>query len=120
MKIVSISFCSWLNHVMHTNIVIFIVLELFLSFRQYPSRKTGFTGLLVFNVCYLIWIHIIKYMSGRWVYPILEVLTLPQRIIFMLVVGIFGISFYFVGEFLNNKIWAKELQTPKSSTKKHK
>lgn len=105
---------------MHTNIVIFILLDMAVTFRQYPSRKTGFTGLLIFNVAYLIWIHIIKYKSGRWVYPILEVLTFPQRIGFMVVVGIFGISFYFVGEYLNNKFWAKELKPIKSSGKKHK
>lgn len=111
---------SWLNHVMHTNIVFFILLDLLVSFRQYPSRKSGFTGLLLFNVAYVIWIHIIKYMSGRWVYPILEVLNLPQRIGFMLFVGVFGISFYFVGEYVNNKVWAKELKSSKSSGKKHK
>lgn len=106
-------FClfSWLNHVMHTNVAIFILLELFLSFRQYPNRKSGFTGLLIFNICYVIWIHIIKAVSGRWVYPILEVLNLPQRIGFILFIGVFGISFYFIGELLNNKIWASELKS---------
>lgn len=102
---------------MHTNVAIFALLELFLSFRQYPNRKTGFTGLLIFNLGYVIWIHIIKYKSGRWVYPILDVLSLPQRIGFIIFIGIFGISFYFVGEFLNNKIWAKELKPNKSGKK---
>lgn len=88
-----------------------------MSFRQYPNRKSGFTGLLIFNICYVIWIHIIKAVSGRWVYPILEVLNLPQRIGFILFIGVFGISFYFIGELLNNKIWAREL---KSNGQKHK
>lgn len=104
---------------MHTNIVIFILLELFISFRQYPNRKSGFSGLLIFNILYVIWIHIIKYKSGRWVYPILDVLSLPQRIGFIVFIGIFGVSFYFVGEYLNNKIWANELK-PSKSAKKHK
>lgn len=105
---------------MHTNIVIFVLLELFISFRQYPTRKNGFTGLLIFNILYVIWIHIIKYKSGRWVYPILEVLTLPQRIGFILFTGLFGISFYFIGEYLNNRVWANELKPSKLSAKKHK
>lgn len=113
-------FPSWLNHVMHTNILIFVFLELILSFRQYPIRKSGVTGLTLFMIGYLIWIHIIKYMSGRWVYPILEVLNLPMRIVFLVFNGAFGVSFYFVGEFLNNKIWATELKSAKSSGKKHK
>lgn len=115
-----VSFCSWLNHVMHTNILIFVFLEMILSFRQYPVRKSGVTGLTLFMIGYLIWIHIIKHMSGRWVYPILEVLNLPMRIVFLVFNGAFGVSFYFVGEFLNNKIWASELKSVKSSGKKHK
>jgi len=48
-------FPSWLNHVMHTNIVIFTLLEMVTSFHIYPKRSEGFTGLLVFMVVYLVW-----------------------------------------------------------------
>ncbi|XP_031629458.1 androgen-induced gene 1 protein-like isoform X2 [Contarinia nasturtii] len=113
-------FPNWLNHVMHTNIVFFILLELLVSFRQYPAGKSGFIGLLVFNIFYVIWIHIIKFKTDRWVYPVLEVLNLPQRIGFILFIGIFGISFYFVGEYVNKRVWANELKSNKSSIHKHK
>lgn len=106
---------------MHTNIVVFIVLEVFTTFRKYPTRKSALTGLVIFMAAYLVWIHIIKQISGVWVYPVLDVLELPQRIVFFLVVLVFGLSFYFLGEFLNNKIWADELKSLKSSGgKKHK
>lgn len=92
-------------------------MELFVTFRRYPARKIGVTSLAVFMLGYVIWIHVIKHVSGKWVYPILEVLDLPQRIAFMLLSGIFCISFYFVGEYMNNKVWVNEMAKP---TKKQK
>lgn len=106
-------FFRWLNHIMHTNVALFIVMELFVTFRQYPSRKIGITSLTIFMLGYVIWIHVIKHVSGKWVYPILEVLEMPQRMTFMAFIFIFCISFYFVGEYLNNTVWAKEIKTTK-------
>lgn len=98
---------------MHTNVAFFILMELFVTFRQYPTRKVGITSLSIFMLAYVIWIHVIKYVSGKWVYPILEVLEMPQRIAFMVFIGIFCISFYFVGEYLNNNVWAREIKPAK-------
>lgn len=112
---------SWLNHVLHTNVAIFILLELFVTFRKYPVRGKSVKSLLLFNICYVIWILIIKLVSGKWVYPVLDVLNLPQRIGFIVFMGVFGISFYFVGELLNNLVWSNELRSgTKKTSKKHK
>lgn len=113
-------FDSWLNHVMHTNIMVFIVLEMFASFRKYPARKPALTTLFGFNIVYIIWVHVIKYMSGKWVYPVLDVFNLPQRIAFLAFMSVFSLGFYLIGEFLNSKIWASELKITKSGAKKHK
>ncbi|KAJ3646174.1 hypothetical protein Zmor_023772 [Zophobas morio] len=59
-------FPVWLNHAMHTNIMIFILIELYTSYRKYPSRKFGMSVLSVFMLIYLIWIHIIHAYSGAW------------------------------------------------------
>lgn len=100
---------------------IFILLEMFVTFRKYPARGKGVKGLLIFNICYVIWILIIKTVSGKWVYPVLDVLNLPQRIGFIVFMGVFGVSFYFIGEFFNNQIWSNELRSgTKKPGKKHK
>jgi len=109
-RVLDAVFPSWLNHIMHTNIVVFIVLEMFTSFRLYPRRSKGITGLTVFMISYLIWIHIVKHYSGIWVYPVLEVLQPIQRIIFFVAVLSFTLCLYLFGEFLNNIVWAKELK----------
>lgn len=80
------------------------------SFRLYPSRRKGIGGLMIFMACYLKWIHIIYYMSGVWVYPILEVLALPLRVLFFVGVFVFSIVLYRIGECFNELIWVKELK----------
>ncbi|RZC33098.1 androgen-induced gene 1 protein-like [Asbolus verrucosus] len=106
-------FPVWLNHVMHTNIMIFILIELYTSYRKYPSRKFGLTVLSVFMLVYLVWIHVIHAYSGMWVYPILEVLNFPLRIVFFL--GLLGLSIglYVFGEKLNGLIWSSRLTSIK-------
>jgi len=117
-KVLDAYFPTWLNHVMHTNIVIFIVMELFTTFRQYPSRKSALTGLGIFMIAYLVWIHIIKHFAGVWVYPVLNVLEFGPRIVFFIVILLVCLSLYFLGEFLNNKIWADELRQIKMKRNK--
>ncbi|KAF2898722.1 hypothetical protein ILUMI_07453 [Ignelater luminosus] len=103
-------FPSWLNHVMHTNIMIFILIELATSYRKYPSRKVGISVLSLFMLVYLVWVHIIHAYSGMWVYPVLEVLNLPLRILFFLSSLGLGVALYIFGEKLNSIIWSNQLQ----------
>nr|CAD7445010.1 unnamed protein product [Timema bartmani]CAD7456559.1 unnamed protein product [Timema tahoe] len=98
-------FPSWLNHIMHTNIMMFTLMEMITSFRVYPRRSKGLAGLTVFMGVYLAWTHVIYYNSGQWVYPVLEVLNLWQRTVFFLAMLLFGSLLYLAGEFLNNYIW---------------
>lgn len=104
-----IVFTSWMNHVMHTNIMVFIVIELFTTFRAYPSRRFSIASLAFFSSVYLVWIHIVKHNSGVWVYPVLEVLNLPQRIGFFVAALLITQVLYFAGEFINKLVWRKEL-----------
>lgn len=53
-------------------------------------------------------IHIIYFKSGVWVYPVMEVLTLPLRMVFILVMLTVCMILYFVGEELNNLVWGNE------------
>jgi FAR-17a/AIG1-like protein len=95
---------------MHTNIMVFIVMEMFTSFRRYPSRKAGLTGLSIFMASYLVWIHVVKYKANIWVYPVLDKLPLPMRIVFFLICLVFSVILYFIGEFTNEQVWVKEIK----------
>lgn len=114
-------FPLWLNHVMHSNIVIFALIELVTSFRMYPTRKTGLSILSTFMFCYLIWIHIIYYKTGSWVYPILAVLNWPIKIVFYILSLGIVCGMYSIGDTLNTAVWSHEVEeTVKAGKKKAK
>jgi hypothetical protein len=113
-------FPLWLNHSMHTMIMVTSVLEMIVAPRQYPKRSRGLGILASFMLAYLVWIHVIYYKSGSWVYPVMEVLTTPLRILFFVVLLMFGTILYFVGESLNNIIWGNEYTKHKKSHVKSK
>jgi hypothetical protein len=98
-------FPSWLNHIIHTNIAVFILIEMVILYREYPSRKECLTGLGIFVLGYLVWLNITRYFAGRWTYPILDHLPVPGKIAFMAFISCFPFLMYFLGEFLNGKIW---------------
>lgn len=111
-------FPLWLNHVMHTNIVLFILLEAVTSFRMYPTRKKGLSILCTFMLLYVVWFHYIYFQTGSWVYPILNVLNWPLRVVFYLFSLGFVCSLYIIGERLNRAVWSKEVEATVRSGKK--
>ncbi|XP_029176526.1 androgen-induced gene 1 protein-like isoform X1 [Nylanderia fulva] len=110
----------WLNHLMHTMIMVTTVFEMIVAPRQYPKRSRGLGILVSFMLVYLVWMHIIYYKSGIWVYPVMDVLTQPLRILFFAVLLMFCTILYFVGEMLNNIVWGNEHTKHKKSHAKSK
>ncbi|KAK3911705.1 Androgen-induced gene 1 protein [Frankliniella fusca] len=106
-------FPLWLNHIMHTNIAIFILLEMFLSCRKYPSKKSGLIGLTVFMAIYLSWTFVIYFNTNHWVYPVMEHMDWPFRIAFLLAMLAFCLILYLVGDFINSKRWGELLNLKK-------
>jgi hypothetical protein len=107
-KAVDVFFPSWHNHILHTNIMIFIVLEMIFTYHKYPCRKSALAGLGTLMLAYLTWVHVIYFNAGAWVYPVLAVLNWPQRIGFYVFTCSVPFIFYFLGEFLNGQIWSKK------------
>ena len=98
----------WLNHILHTNVFTFMVIELFLHYHHYPSRKAELLGISVFSLIYVGWVNVVKLVAGAWVYPILQVLDLHHRIGFFSLLAVLPIAFYYVGEFINKEVWTKQ------------
>ncbi|XP_066597651.1 androgen-dependent TFPI-regulating protein-like isoform X4 [Prorops nasuta] len=97
----------WLNHLMHTMIMVSTILEMIVAPREYPKRKNGLGGLITFMLIYLIWLHVIYVKSGVWVYPVMEVLSWPLRVVFFVVLLCFSVVLYISGEQLDNLVWGK-------------
>ncbi|XP_046590015.1 androgen-induced gene 1 protein isoform X2 [Neodiprion lecontei] len=102
----------WLNHLMHTLIMVTTVLEMIVAPRQYPKRLSGLGGLLIFMASYLVWLLIIYAKSEIWVYPVMEVLSWPQRVGFFVVLFLFTAILYILGEYLDRLIWGNALSHP--------
>ncbi|XP_011155289.2 androgen-induced gene 1 protein isoform X2 [Harpegnathos saltator] len=107
-KVLDPYFPRWLNHLMHTMIIVTTVLEMIVAPRQYPKRSRNLGILTGFMLMYLVWIHVIYFKSGIWVYPVMEVLTLPLRIVFIAMLLVVCMVLYFVGEALDNYLWGKK------------
>ncbi|XP_034834440.1 androgen-induced gene 1 protein-like [Maniola hyperantus] len=117
-KMMDAYFPTWLNHVMHSNIVVFTIIEMATSFRMYPKRKFGLSILTTFMLFYVVWIHVIYFKSGSWVYPILSVLNWPLRVFFYLFSLGFVCGLYTLGESMNQSVWSKEVEATVRSEKK--
>jgi FAR-17a/AIG1-like protein len=100
-------FPVWLNHFIHTDIVLFISIELIVLHRNYPKKKPSLIGLLFLMFCYICWVHIINLKTDQWVYPILANFNWAERIGFHLFNVSIPVAFYFLGKFINSLIWNK-------------
>ena len=96
------------NHLMHTSVIPLQLGELFLVRHKYPKRRTGFTITALICIAYLVWINIIYYYGGFWVYPVFKVLSPVQRVGFMALCGVVGGFLYLAGELLNYAIWGNK------------
>ncbi|XP_063358690.1 androgen-induced gene 1 protein-like [Cydia amplana] len=98
---------SWVNHTMHSLVLLFIAFELVITYRRYPSRSVGYSIVVCFNFMYTFWFHYIYYQTGVWVYPIYGVLNWPARVGLQLTSTTLAIGFYLLGEKLNEFVWTK-------------
>lgn len=119
-KVLDAYFPWWLNHLMHTMIMVSTITETLIAPRTYPKRSKGLLGLLMFLLIYLVWLHIIYIKSGVWVYPVMEVLTLPLRILFFATLLAFSTTLYIIGESMDNLVWGNEYTKHQKSHVKSK
>lgn len=109
---------SWLNHVMHTTILPFLLIDKFLVYHQYPSRKAGFVTIMSLAMLYLTWILWVAYYANIWVYPILKVLQPHHKVVFILAMLVLFVFLYLLGEFINKTIWGEERSHAQKKKKK--
>ncbi|BFZ21243.1 hypothetical protein BsWGS_24282 [Bradybaena similaris] len=99
----------WLNHVLHTTVMPFLLLDKFLIYHHHPRRHVGILATGGVALAYLSWILFIAYYDNFWVYPILEVLQTSERAVFIFVCAMFFASNYIVGESITTFLWRKDL-----------
>ncbi|XP_064597306.1 androgen-induced gene 1 protein-like isoform X2 [Liolophura sinensis] len=108
----------WLNHIMHTVPLPFLLLDKYMVYHEYPPRGKAMLTTIVFASVYQAWILWIAYYTNFWVYPVLEVLNNAQRCVFFLTLWAFLISIYLLGEGLSGFWWRYEKAKAVTSKKR--
>ncbi|XP_039593191.1 androgen-dependent TFPI-regulating protein-like [Polypterus senegalus] len=106
---------SWLNHSLHTIVLPFLLIEIFLQPHVYPERKHGMALLGLCSAGYLSWVVWIYITVGAWVYPLLGKLSPLALAVFFVVSTGLAFSLYVLGEVLNAYTWG---ETPKKAKTK--
>lgn len=101
----------------HTNVALLAIMDMFTCFRKYPSRLAGITGNVAFMLLYIIWVHIVRYFSGQWVYPLLEILSWPMRYVMLGGLVALNLICYLLGESANQIFWGPEYKLLKEKAK---
>ncbi|KAJ8729675.1 hypothetical protein PYW08_001256 [Mythimna loreyi] len=91
----------WLNHIMHTLILPFILIELIVTNRNYPLKKTGLSVAVILAAIYTGYIHIVYFKYGIWPYPFLHVISWTTKTLYFIGSTILGIVLYSLGEKLH-------------------
>lgn len=95
----------WLNHVMHTTVLPFLLIEHFLVYHDYPHRSKGLMACLGFVGLYQLWVLWIAYHANIWVYPIMQVLDWQGRTAFFGACWVVIIFIYILGEKIGSSVW---------------
>ncbi|XP_041976511.1 androgen-induced gene 1 protein-like [Aricia agestis] len=109
-------FPPFFNQVMHTTVAIFIVIDLFITYREYPTRSVGFGLFMSIFLVYLVWTFYIFATCKAWVYPVFDHFTWPQRILFIVFSFVTGASFYIAGEKVNSMVCPKRTKQKNVAT----
>ncbi|ERE80743.1 FAR-17a/AIG1-like protein containing protein [Cricetulus griseus] len=98
-------FPAWLNHAMHTYILLFALVETILRPHHYPSKKLGLTLLGACNLAYITRVLWRYFQTGNWVYPVFASLNPLGIVIFFSVTYILSAIIYLLGEKINHWKW---------------
>ncbi|XP_018562398.1 androgen-dependent TFPI-regulating protein-like [Anoplophora glabripennis] len=74
---------EWLNHCLHTNIVVFLVIEVLIVNQLLPTFKSAFIGLTILSTIYNTTFLCVYFSSGKWIYGLFYIFSWPERIAFM-------------------------------------
>ncbi|CAG5116167.1 unnamed protein product [Candidula unifasciata] len=96
---------SWLNHVLHTTVMPFLLVDKLLVYHHHPRKHVGILGAGGVALIYISWILFIAYYDNFWVYPILQILQTSERVVFIFVCFMFFASIYILGESITAFLW---------------
>ncbi|XP_014256251.1 androgen-induced gene 1 protein-like isoform X2 [Cimex lectularius] len=105
----------WLSHVLTTDNVIFLMLDLLVCRGESPKHiLVPFLIFSLVTVNYIIWLHVIYLHTHRWAVPFLGEGNFALKMIKGTIVTFLSLFFFLLGEFINDLLWNEK--GPKRST----
>lgn len=95
-----------INHLSHTFIVLWVVVEAMLQDHYFPGLSTAVVPIVTGSLAYVSWVEWIHAATGFWVYPIFN--RLPSRVYFIPFYGLsilLCIGLYLVGRTVSDLFW---------------
>jgi len=102
----------WLNHVLHTAPVPFLLVDTLLVCHRYPSVRTGLFVGAILTTIYLAEIVIVYQLYNQWIYPVFAVLDATQIVAFFLLGYVSNAALFYLGYTLNNLVWGTPSHPP--------
>ncbi|XP_052845961.1 androgen-induced gene 1 protein-like [Drosophila gunungcola] len=98
---------GWLNHVLHSYIAVYALIEFVSTRHRYPDRSRGFVGLAAFMAGYLVWNYYFWFRTAIWVYPFLGGTDWYIQVLYFALIIVVAFVYYLVGEHVNRVLWVK-------------
>lgn len=112
------AFPLWVNHVMHTLIIPFVVIELFITPKIYISRLLGIAIGFLIGVAYICVLLIALMVCGTMVYPFMDYMSWKVLGGFVVISYLGVLVIYLLGAELNDIIHGiSKMKTEKIKTK---
>jgi hypothetical protein len=111
---------NWLNHVIHTAPIAFLLVDTLLTCHHAPDRRLGSLVILLLFLFYLGIIFSTRVFNGYWLYPIFEHLDSQQIGFLLTVAGLLFWFLYLIGDGMNVMLWGKAPHSVDSDSSKQK
>ncbi|XP_023714275.1 androgen-dependent TFPI-regulating protein-like isoform X2 [Cryptotermes secundus] len=99
---------SWMNHSLHSYVLVFALAELLLSCRTYPGwTALGRLRSTVVVLAYASWVALTVLVGSAWPYPYLRLMSIPQLLAYLVANCGLAAWAYSLGEYINTAVWGR-------------
>ena len=97
------------NWIMHSEVIIFMLLDKWMSFHRYPRRLYGCLATLCLASLYTLWFVFQSWYANYWSYAFVKKLDVTPRVFVYIGGTSVFIPWYLLGEAITKLIWRKQI-----------
>ncbi|XP_069692278.1 androgen-induced gene 1 protein-like isoform X2 [Periplaneta americana] len=98
----------WIDHNLHTSVLLFSLAELLLCYRPYPRwASLGQVRSTVVVLAYTSWVILAVLIGSAWPYTFLKYMTMTEKLGYLMANCALAAWSYSLGEYINTIIWGK-------------